>query len=88
MHPVRLQPLCQSDRIIDDESHVMRRADRLKRFGKTGSLVLIDPLHTKLEGGDKPFARRQRAFEPQGKVAADVERRDEIKLGVGHGAPR
>ena len=45
--------------------------------------MLVDVLHPELEGGDEaPMlagARRQRAFEPLGEVAADVERGEDLR---------
>ena len=92
MHPVGLQALGERDRIVDDEGHVMRRTDGLQRGRKAGSLVLVDTLHPELEGCDEitvpPSACGERALEPGGKLPADVERGDEVELGLGHGGLR
>ena len=55
----------------------------LQRLGEPRRLVLVDALHPELEGGDRPGVERRR--EPLGKIAADVERRDQIELA---GRPR
>jgi hypothetical protein len=78
MDAVGVQPPGQRHVVIDDEGDVMLGADRLQRRGESRRLVLVDPLHAKLEGGHRSGGKR--LGKPLGKSAADVERRDQIEL--------
>ena len=43
--------------------------------------MLVDALHPELEGRDRP--RAERLLQPLRKIAAHVERRDQIELAAG-----
>src|SRR3546814_8032238 len=45
--------------------------------------MLVDALDPKLKGRDR--RGRQRLFEPRGKIAADIERGNQVKLAIGRG---
>jgi len=78
MHAIGLEALGQGDAVIDDERDVVPGANRLKRFGEARRLVLVEALHPKLERRDGP--RFERSLQSLGKIAADVERRDQVQL--------
>ena len=49
MHTVRVQAFGQCHAIVNDERHIMRRADRLQGFGKCCGLMLVDIFYPELE---------------------------------------
>src|SRR3546814_5344435 len=73
--------VCSSD--LDDEGGAVRGADRPERFGQPRRFMLVDALDPKLKGRDR--RGRQRLFEPRGKIAADIERGNQVKLAIGRG---
>ena len=81
MDSVGADPLRQRRRIVDDEGDLARGAKPLQRPGEARRLVLVDSLHPKLEGGHGTGV--ERGGEPVRKVAADLERRDQIELAGG-----
>jgi len=82
MNAVGLDPLGEADVVIDNESYIPGRADFLQRPGEARGLVLLDALYAELERGDR--ARAERAFEPLGESAGNIERRNQVKLAVCH----
>ena len=84
MHTIRLQSFGERDVIIDDEGDLVLGTHGAKRFAERGSLVLAQAFDPKLEGGDVlapwPLPRLQRAGEPVREIAADIQRRDQVKL--------
>lgn len=83
MNAIGAQPLGQADRIVDDEGHFARCTDCLERRSQPRGFVFVDALHAELEGRDRTGIKC--AGQPLGKVAADVQRRDQVKLAVAHG---
>jgi hypothetical protein len=81
MDPIGAEPLGQADRIVDDERHVAVGADALERFGQPRGGMIVHVLDAKLERGDRPGV--QRADQPFGKGARDIERGDEIQFAGG-----
>ena len=78
MDPVGAQPLGQRDAVVDDEAAIAIGADPPQRLGERRGGVIVEPLHAELERGD--LSAVERAGEPVGKGAADIERRDQVKL--------
>lgn len=74
VHTVGTQPLGERYRIVNNESHLMRSANRLQWLGQGCGFVLVKALYPELEGGHHTLARFDRTFEPLREVSPNVER--------------
>jgi hypothetical protein len=74
--PVSLQPLGESNAVVDDECHVARAADFQQRLSQTRGGVLVHPFDPELECRD--WTGIKRTLEPCREGAPHLEWRNQI----------
>ena len=77
MDAVGTESLGQAHAVVDDERHPGVGAHALDRLGQPGDVVIVQPLETELEGGDRP--RLERGGEAAGEPRVDRGWRDQVE---------